>query len=169
MVKSRLRLSKMSRGRAMIIYSECKITSKPSFETGHTASSVNLEGSDYGNRRSERLICYFLHIKSLEDQSVLKKTTLFLCEYWVVTVQHMQKKTHEENLIRRSLKFKMHEARPPRWCEEGEGRRQLEAHQTRRQTCCRQPFFSRFLGMSCTFLNLKCHTAKYWQQSFNNR
>lgn len=81
MVKSRLRLSKMSRGRAMIIYSECKITSKPSFETGHTASSVNLEGSDYGNRRSERLICYFLHIKSLEDQSVLKKTTLFLCEY----------------------------------------------------------------------------------------
>lgn len=81
MVKSRLRLSKMSRGRAMIIYSECKITCKPSFETGHTASSVNLEGSDYGNRRSERLICYFMHIKSLEDQSVLKKTTLFLCEY----------------------------------------------------------------------------------------
>ena len=54
----------------MIIYSECKITSKPPFETGHTASSVNLEGSDYGNRRSERLICYFMHIKSLEDQSV---------------------------------------------------------------------------------------------------
>lgn len=76
----------------MIIYSECKITSKPSSETGHTASSVNLEGSDYGNRRSERLICYFMHIKSLEDQSVLKKTTLFLCEYLVVTVQHMQKK-----------------------------------------------------------------------------